>query len=335
MKIFSSKASQRTIVSLALALVPVAIFSNGDALRHVFNEAADRGVAPENRTVMTHRDPDGQYSTVIAGSYISRTGSVPIHAVFSPGNVFPGNMDIDFGKNDEFARAFQTMEQRTQAEIETRPDLQALRNKADWTDADRRYWDSNVADIIATIVHTTPGLDMYRTEAGDHPVPRTRHLNDISQDMRDGTHKKEFDCEGMSIVKIVLLQRMADRNLHAEQASKYFYVSGMVEFGIYEDDPGGHAFIVTEKNGMVTGIVEATEDYFTFRRPTGELSFADFTRGREIVTRDGSVYGFEFTHQKANEDRTGAGIKTYDDIMREIHERQHQPAPQTFSPRIF
>ena len=48
---------------------------------------------------------------------------------------------------------------------------------------------------------------------GDHPVPRTRHLNDISQDMRDGTYKKEFDCEGMSIVKIVLMQRMADHIL--------------------------------------------------------------------------------------------------------------------------
>ncbi|HTK84206.1 MAG TPA: hypothetical protein VL625_03890 [Patescibacteria group bacterium] len=323
-------------MSLALALLPAAIFSNGDALRHAFNEVADRGVAPENRKIMTHRDPDGQYSTVIAGSYISDTGSIPIHAVISPGNIFPGNMDIDFGRNDAFMQAFHNMEHQVQAEIDSRPDLQALKDKATWTDADRRYWDSHVADIVSAIVHSTPGLDMYRTEAGDHPVPRTRHLNDISQDMKDGTHKKEFDCEGMSIVKIILMQRVADHNLKADQTSKYFYVSGMVEFGIYEDTPGGHAFIVTEKNGMVTGIVEGTEDSFTFRRPAENLSFADFVNGREIVTKEGSVYGFDFTHEKADKDRVNAGIRTYDMIMREIHER-HQPAQQTLqiAPKPF
>ena len=335
MKIFSSKTSQRTIVSLALALIPAAIFSNGDGLRHVFNEAADRGVAPENRSIITHRDQDGQYSSVISGSYISRTGSVPIHAIFSPGNLFPGNLDIDFSKDDAFMRAFNKMEQQAQAEIDSRPDLQRLRDKVEWTDADRRYWDSHVADIIATIVHRTPGLDMYRTEAGERSVPRTRHLNDISQDMNDGTHKKEFDCEAMSIVKIVLLQRMADHNLHADQASKYFYVSGMVEFGVYEDSPGGHAFIVTEKNGTVTGIVEGTEDYFTFRRPAETLTFADFAHGREIVTQDGSVYGFDFSHAKADQDRIQAGIKTYDMIMREIQQRrQPQAFPQNFFPQM-
>jgi hypothetical protein len=261
---------------------------------------------------------------------------VPIHAVFSPGNLFPGNLDIDFNKNDEFTKSFQSMEQRTESEIDARPDLQALKNKASWTDADRRHWDSAVGDIIAGIVRTTPGLDMYRTETGDHPVPRTRHLNDISQDIKDGTHKKEFDCEGMSIVKIVLLQRMADRNLSPDQKSSYFYVSGMGEFGVYEDSPGGHAFIVTEKNGMVTGIIEATDDFDAYRRPAENLSFADFVNGREIVTREGSVYGFDFSHEKANQDRTNAGIKTYDEIMREIHERrQQQLAPQTFSPRLF
>jgi hypothetical protein len=335
MKIFSSKASRRTIVSLALALLPAAIFSNGDGLRHVFNEVADRGIAPENRNIVTHRDPDGQYSAVISGSYISRTGSVPIHAVFSPGNLFPGNLDIDFSKDDAFMHAFHTMEQQAQAEIDSRPDLQALRNNADWTDADRRYWDSHVADIVSDVVHRTPGLDMYRTEAGEKPVPRTRHLNDISQDMRDGTHNKEFDCEAMSIVKIVLIQRMADHNLQADQASKYFYVSGMVEFGVYEDSPGGHAFIVTEKNGMVTGIVEATEDSYTFRRPAEQLSFADFTRGHEIVTRDGSVYGFDFSHKKADQDRMNAGIRTYEMIRRDIQQRRQQPGfPQNFLPQI-
>ncbi len=129
----------------------------------------------------------------------------------------------------------------------------------------------------------------------------------------------------MSIVKVVLQQRIADRFLPAGRQTRYFYVSGTGELSMYEDEPGGHAFIVAEKDGMVIGVIEATEDSSPWRVPAVPISFADFTGGKQIVCKDGgAVYGFEFTHEQADRDRLAAGIKPYKVFMQELHEKRRE-----------
>ena len=250
---------------------------------------------------------------------------MPIHAVLSPGNIRPGNMDIDWSRDDAFTRVFHGMEETAAGRVAADPGLRALTGKPDWTPADRTAWDSAVAGIIADVVHHTPGLDKYRSEVGANSVPRTRHMNDISSDIEHGVYKCEFDCEGMSIVKVILQQRMAERFLPSERQTRYFYVSGMGELSRFEDAPGGHAFIVAEKDGMITGVIEATEDSSPYRVPAVPISFADFAAGRQIVCKDGgAVYGFDFTHEQADRDRVAVGIKPYKIFMQELQEKRRQ-----------
>src|SRR5665213_2570487 len=149
MKLFSSKLSRGLILSLLCMVPPMYGFSHGDGLRHTFNEVANAGTPLDRQTVITHEDSDGQYSAVISGRYISKTGDVPIHAVLSPGNIRPGNMDIDWSRDDAFTRAFHGMEETAADRIAADPALHALMSGRDWSPADRMAWDSGVAGIIA------------------------------------------------------------------------------------------------------------------------------------------------------------------------------------------
>jgi hypothetical protein len=324
LKLFSSKASKGLILSLLSAVPLVAAFSHGDDLRHVFNNAANAGTPLDQRDLITHKDPNG-YSSVIAGSYISRTGSVPDHAYISPANLLQiRNIDIDLKADDAFTRSLATMQQTVSDRISENAGLQALYRKQDWTAQDRTIWDKTVANIIADVVSHTPGLSQYRTMGGK--VKELRHLNDLSKDITNGTINDEFDCEAMSVVKIILQQRMADSFLSHAQKANYFYVSGEGELSLYDDKPGGHAFIIVEKDGQVEGVIEATEDYNVFLPLAASVSFSDFAAGKEIVTRNGGVYGFEFTHDQAEQDRLNAGIKPYSVMQQEMRERrQRQP----------
>ncbi len=186
MKLFSSKLSKGLILSLLCMVPPMYGFSHGDGLRQTFNNVASASTPLEQRNLITHEDTDGQYSAVISGRSISKTGYVPIHAVFSPGNIRPGNIDIDFSRNDAFTRAFHGMEETAADRVAADSILCALANKADWTPADRAAWDCKVAAIIADVVHHTPGFDKYRSDVGPNNVPRTRHMNDISADIEQG-----------------------------------------------------------------------------------------------------------------------------------------------------
>jgi hypothetical protein len=325
MALFSSKTSKRTILSLLLAIPPVFAFSHGDDLRHSFNQISQAGIPLEKRDVLTHRDPSGNYSAVISGEYISRTGSVPIYAPFSPGNMRTGNMDIDWNSDDAFTQAFRLMEEKAAVKIDANADLQALRHKENWTAKDCAAWNRVVGDIVACVVQETPGLDRYRTDTDHNGTPRTRHLNDLGGDIRKHSCAGEFDCEGMSIVKIALLERVADRFQTADQRTNYFYVSGMGEISRFEDAPGGHAFIIAEKDGQIACVIEATEQRDPYHELAAPVSFADFVAGKRIVCRDsGGVYGFEFTHAQAERDRVDAGIKTYPQLMEENRRRRQE-----------
>lgn len=323
-KVFSSKSSRNIIVGALLA-VPLAFgFSHGDGIRKAFHDAAQRNVPIEQRDLINYKVPSGDYSGLVSASSISRTGDVPIHAAFSPGGVKIGNMKIDWTKDDAFTRGIKAMEEKTAACIAADPQLAALAAmKSDWTPAEREQWDSCVANAIAGVVHKQPGFDTYRTET-DGKAARTNYMNALSRDIEGGTYKLEFDCEGMSVVKCVLQQRMAERFLPPAQRTHYFYATGEGELSLYDDAPGGHAFIVAERGGRVTGIIEATEYTDVYRKPAKDTSFADFATGKTFLSREGAVYGFEFTHDEADRARSDAGIKPYKIFMQELRERAKQ-----------
>lgn len=333
-KVFSSKSS-RNIILGGLMLLPIAFgFSHGDGIRKAFHDAANRNVPLEQRDLINFKVPSGDYSGLVSATSISRTGNVPVHAAFSPGGLKIGNMKIDWSKDDAFTRGFRQMEEASAASIAANPQLMSLAGmQGDWTPAQRDSWDETVANTIAGIVKKQPGFDQYRTETAGAGIARTNNMNALSRDIANGTYKLEFDCEGMSVVKCVLQQRMAERFLPAAQRTHYFYATGQGEFGIYDEAPGGHAFIVLEKGGKVTGIIEATESSDVFRRPAHDTSFADFAINKIFIAKDGSSYGFEYTHAQADQARLEAGIKPYSVIMKELkqklQERKVQQGPSS------
>jgi hypothetical protein len=320
-KLFSSKASKRTILAL-LACIPVFFGINkSDDIRQAFNEASNAGVAYEQRDVMTRRTSDGDFSAVISAEHISRTGSVPVYAAISPRNYSVRNPSIDWKADDAFTKAFTKMETAASNDISENPGLMALAQKTQWTPEERRAWDEPVSNIIATAVQQVPGLDKYRSSIEDPKVPDAPHLNDLSGDIAAGTSIREFDCKGMSIVKCVLQQRMADRFLPAGLRTKYFYATGTNEMSIFDDAPGPHAFIVLVKDGTITGIVEATETSDVYRAIAKGSSFSEFLKGGGIVCGNGAVYGFDFKHDQADDLRRAAGIKPHADIMRDLRKK--------------
>ncbi|MEZ0260659.1 MAG: hypothetical protein ACAH80_06585 [Alphaproteobacteria bacterium] len=321
-KVFSSKSS-RNIILGGLLMVPLMFcFSHGDGIRKAFHDASQRNVPLEQRDLINYKVPSGDYSGLVSASSISRSGDVPIHAVFSPGGVKIGNMKIDWTKDDAFTHAVKAMEEKTAGCIAADPQLLNLASlKTDWTPAQRDCWDEAVANTIAGIVHKEPGLDKYRTETSGDGTQRTNYMNGLSRDIEGGTYKLEFDCEGMSVVKCVLQHRMAERFLPAHQRTHYFYATGQGEFGIYDEAPGGHAFIVLERGGKVTGIIEGTENSDVYRRPARDTSFADFATNKIFIAKDGSSYGFEYTHEQADKARLEVGIKPYKIFMQELKQK--------------
>jgi hypothetical protein len=322
-KVFSSKSSRNIILSLLLTVPLAGMFAHGDGIRKAFHDAANHNVPLAQRDLIIHKVPSGDYSGLVSASSISKTGAVPIHAAFSPGGVKIGNMTIDWGRDDAFTRGVKAMEEKTASCIAADLQLMQLASAgSEWTPAEREKWDSCVANAVADTVHHQPGFDKYRTETDNSGTLRTNYMNALSSDIAGGTYKLEFDCEGMSVVKCVLQQRMAERFLQPAQRTHIFYATGQGELSLYDDGPGGHAFIVLERGGRVTGIIEATENTDVYRRPAKDTAFADFATGKPVVSREGAVYGFEFTHGEADRARSDAGVKPYKQVMEELRAKK-------------
>ena len=266
-------------------------FINGERIRHEFNRRAEG-----SRDVITLRTPGDEYSVIVSGASILRNSHVPIYSPLSPGNLSKGNISFDLNGNDLFASALRGVERGVTDDIQNSAALKILLAKNDWSNTDRATWDHAIINMICTRIAHIPGLDILRTDRNidsrKTSVKRTRYLNDISTDIRNSTHEQEYDCEAMSVVKIVLLEKIANAFLTNDKRSNYYYFHGFTDFNA---SPAQHSFIVSEKNGKIIGIIESTDNNNAWGTVISNGDFADIASGKSFLRSDGSVYGLNVT----------------------------------------
>lgn len=203
------------------------------------------------------------------------------------------------GVDDPLNNTLDQLTDRIQARIEADPEMRALLEKSEWSMADRVAWEKGLTEITSEEFEKIPAFSEYRTNG-----VRGEYLNDsLNDDLRNGTSNAELDCEQMSQLEGILIQRVEDRMLPANAepdnlkfAGSYFYGGGSVFYGT---NGGYHGFSVSSVTGH---IIEGTADPDEFKygsdpyRVTNN-TFADFVAGKPIVawgsehTHDMSVYG--------------------------------------------
>lgn len=255
----------------------------------------DRGVIP----VKNHLGFD---VNVVNFRYIIQTGNIP---------AFPDSLDstysIDLNRDDPLTQALATMEAAVLNSIENRrrdaPDFRDLMEKPVWSKQDRQDFESYLSDAVSTEMDKIKGLQDYRTipyennQNKELPLAQEniRLLNDLSYDIEHGSQRYRFDCGVQSIIEGIVIQRVEDQVLTAENpadnykaASSYFYSGGTALFN-EKDNPGQHAYIFTPSGT----VIEATADpskggvpYSFFQSPN---TLEQYIKGRPFIG-DGAVY---------------------------------------------
>ncbi len=277
---------------------------------------------------------EGHKTNAVNFNHIIETGKIPSYAS-DLDKYQSANQYIDWESDDAFTHTLGDIEQKVFAEIEKHPGMVNLLEKEKWTYGDRRDWERHVSEIVSDVVKKTPGFEEYRI--GRDGARRAIRLNDLSEDIENGTKNIEFDCETMSVVEGILLQKVDNallpetaseglfaskyRGLSADykQGGNYFHASGGITFNDKDGDAGGHTFIVTP----LGNIVEST-DYTlpedqpwlrskTYIESAGAYSLEKLARGENFIGKapgaKKSVYGsWQDKSHAATRQSGGTGI---------------------------
>ncbi|MFN3701076.1 MAG: hypothetical protein ACK4VI_06090 [Alphaproteobacteria bacterium] len=213
---------------------------------------------------------------------------------------------IDWNADDAFIQVYNQIADNVRYRIEHSETPLDLRAQESWTYEDRVAWEREISTIINDEINLVPGLSRYRMDIEGYgdllSETSPSFLNELSEDIENGTHRITFSCREMSVLEGSLLQRMDEeflprRTLDGDQykvASNYFYVRGAVLFNPNDTTPGGHAFVISSATG---NIIESTYDsqwgaISPYKeRVNPDMTFEDFVRGAPLEMRDGSVYG--------------------------------------------
>lgn len=267
--------------------------------------------------------------------HIIDTGQVDI-AANVPGASLVGISDytIDIDKNrgpdqapsDAVNRALDSVQERVIADVKNSETMQALFKKESWSPEDRTAYEKELSETVNKEIDKVPGLDEYRTvwEAkilglGDKAhSENTTNLNELSKDIVDHTHDKRFDCGVMATFEGIILQKVEQKLLPANQegnmksAHNYFLQTGSMDkvggttnaLGLSVSDgdvrtSGSHIWIVSSATG---GIIEATADPSDTRSPevynapvNAVNGFQDRLEGKTaIILNNDSMAGIRF-----------------------------------------
>lgn len=178
---------------------------------------------------------------------------------------------IDLNAGDEFTQALDAITLRAQARLEKSASIAGLMRKSDWSMQDRIEWERELALTESEERHRYPGLGAYRNIFNREHLAKKRppRLNDLSEDIRNSTDDLEFDCEQMSAVDGLILDRLEGALLPARgrgykrafpyaRATGYIYMEFDVFNGVKDDYVSGHhVFLISPATGS---IIEATAD---------------------------------------------------------------------------
>ena len=277
-----------------------------------------------NSLSLVEASPKQRNSRLINFKLIEMTGNIPFYSYDSstPKKNGEGNFSstgihyatdttkqyllsqrIDWDKNDAFTNALDDIFENAYVRINETVDLGELFKKSIWDKADRILWEQTIADIVNDETSKIPGLGIYRySDEQGRALERPPFLNALSFDIVNNSQTIEFDCEAMSVVKGLILQRIEyaflepqkDNEHNYKQASNYFLAMGRVIVDLSKM-PIGHAFIVSSATG---NIIEATRD--PYRTPylsaylmsnDPDYTFDDFVRGQPFENEHKHIYG--------------------------------------------
>lgn len=259
--------------------------SLGSVLANLYNRVTDPDYVPLDERPILEANPEPWDLTPYAGeenefqfvnfSHILKTGEIPSFAVNGP---YTQNQHIDWKSDDSFTRTMAQLKQTVIDRVE-KENLATLPG--------REEWEAKVSAIVSEEVQKTPAFDTYRTK--DQTAPNIKdltRLNDLSEDIDNGTHTIGFDCKEMSIVEGALLQQ-TESHFNRIDKKDYYYAGGRMSTD--SSDPArGHAFIISAATG---NIIESTIsiDHKTAYIET-PYRFEEFVNGATGVGSDDSVY---------------------------------------------
>lgn len=259
----------------------------------------------------------------------------------------PSDTYIDWDADDSFVRTLEDIQTRVVDRVQSDPQLQALLIKADWTLEDREIWEEGLSIIVSNEVEKVPAFANYRS-AFDQPGLDAQaqfvsiRMNDISQDIDNGTELWEVDCDKFAMIEGSILQKVENSFLPAndglernayKEATAYFIQMGDVQFagngGYGLQGVGYHAMIVSGATGNIIEATATTASAQTaYQRTNGD--FYDTVHAVTIVTDSGNVYGTNFDADQAvlaRSANTLSGLETaknnFQNSLETIHDTAH------------
>ncbi|MBI4031019.1 MAG: hypothetical protein HY370_05030 [Proteobacteria bacterium] len=290
--------------------------------------ALSRQAAPDqqNLTSVGLKPEDPIIDPAPRGFLRSSSRSISFHHIMETGEVdslgfhlvtilFPSNSDysIDFKTDDKFNAAMSRLYEQTIKKIETDPRLQSLLKKDTWSPQDREKWEKllNYAIQPEMIKEFGP----YRTQDSLYSsfshVKRNPQLNALGEDIgKQGNapvavapwiqtpagekYVVEFDCEAMSLVKGMIMQKMDDKFLpkntknenDMKYAAEYRYNTGIhKEADTYAINSHAYIFSPATQN-----VIEGTSTQYVVNTNPGK-SFQRVMQGEPVISPDGELYG--------------------------------------------
>lgn len=216
----------------------------------------------------------------------------------------PQSLDLNAG--DDLTKAMADIQKRVEARLAKSPSVKALFVKSEWDMKDRIAWEKEFALTLAEERHHTPGLDAYRS-TGDskfHARVRSAKINDLSKDIHDNTAFFEFDCEQMTAVDGIIMQKIEDGVLPAQspslkKAAPYIRATGLIymelDTFLGQGDPmvvGNHVFLISSLTG---NIIESTANPFdqevVYRSPMKPWKGVEaYLSGENVLIHDEGKY---------------------------------------------
>jgi hypothetical protein len=179
------------------------------------------------------------------------------------------NIYVRWDKEDSFTREFQNIFNNCIQELSDDSYFQNVLLDADaWTLQQRRMYEYDVIKEINDQLAKIPALSKYRSAdtAANPSSKRYKDLNALSFDIDHDGRTVELDCEQMSLLKALLMQKI-DRHFlppvsgnNFKFAANYYYAIGRcVDLNDNANlDFRGHAFFFSGASG---NYFEATESY--------------------------------------------------------------------------
>tara|TARA_R110002124_G_scaffold129483_1_gene290961 strand:- start:257369 stop:259174 length:1806 start_codon:yes stop_codon:yes gene_type:complete len=228
------------------------------------------------------------------------------------------NQTIDLTVEDALTRTMQSVQENVLSEIANDSDIQGLLSKEVWSKQDRASWEKFISEATSAKIAEVPGLDSYRlqrkapgSDLYDQGTAekRAQHVNELSKDIENGTGTIEFDCETMSIVEGIILQRLEHEALPSKAndqdgykyAANYFYASGNAAPDYEGDTQTGHAYIISSATGnIIEGTIEGRYGVYN-EHIDDKFTFESFVDGKPFIGKDQSFYsGRQYDYQEYN-----------------------------------